>query len=85
MLVTLQVKHIVPSIHVVHVIVAHGMERLTKSLASEEFFIPIYNGHDSENLTFGKSNPLRIVFISVMSNFNGIGVHQYELIELTSF
>ena len=70
MLVALQVKHIVPSIYVVYVIVAHGMERLTKSLASEGFFIPICNGHDSENLTFGKNNPLRIVFVSVMSNFN---------------
>ena len=70
MLVALQIKHIVPSIHTIYVIVAHGMERLTKRLASEGFFIPINNGHDSENLTFGKSNPLRIVFISVMSNFN---------------
>ena len=70
MLVTLQVKHIVPNIHVVYVVVAHGMERLTKRFTSEGFFIPIINGHDSKNLTFGKSNPLRIVFISVMSNFN---------------
>ena len=70
MLVTLQVKHIVPSIHIIYVIVAHGMERLTKCLASERFFIPISNDHDSKNLTFGKSNHLRIVFISVMSNFN---------------
>ena len=30
------------------------MKRLTKGLASEGFFIPISNGHDSENLTFGK-------------------------------
>ena len=70
MLVALQVKHIVPSIHVIYVIVAHGMERLTKSFTSEGFLIPIYNGHDSENLTLGKNNPLRIVFVSVMSNFN---------------
>ena len=70
MLVALQVKHIVPSIHVIYVIVAHGMERLTENVANEGFLIPICNGHDSENLTFGKSNPLRIVFISVMSNFN---------------
>ena len=65
MLITLQIKHIVPSIHIIYVIVAHGMERLTKHLASEGFLIPISNGHDSKNLTFGKSNPLRIVFISV--------------------
>ena len=37
MLVTLQVKHIVPSIHIIHIIEAHGMERLTKRLASEGF------------------------------------------------
>ena len=41
------------------------MKRLAKGLASEGFFILIRNGHDFENLTFGKSNPLRIVFISV--------------------
>ena len=70
MLVALQIKHIVPSIHIIYVIVAHGMEMLTKRLASEGLLIPISNGHDSENLTFGKSNPLRIIFISVMSNFN---------------
>ena len=85
LLYVLQVKHIVPSIHVIYVIVAHGMERLTKSLGSEGLLIPTINGHDFENLTFGKSNPLRIVFVSVMSNFNWISVHQDELIELTSF
>ena len=53
MLVTLQVKHIVPSIHIVYVVVAHGIERLTKRFASEGFFILISNGHDFENLTFG--------------------------------
>ena len=70
MLVTLQVKHIVPSIHIIHIIEAHGMERLTKCLTGEGFFIPIRHGHDFKNLTFGKGNPLRIVFINVMSNFN---------------
>ena len=70
MLVTLQIKYIVPNIHIIYVIVAHGMEKLTKRLAGEGFFIPISHGHDFKNLTFGKSNSLRIVFISVMSNFN---------------
>ena len=63
-------KHIVPSIHIVYAIVTHGMERLTKCLASERFFIPISNGHDFKNLKFGEGNPLRIVFINIMNNFN---------------
>ena len=70
MLVALQIKHIVPSIHIIYVTVAHGMEMFTKRLASEGFFIPVSNGHDFNNLTFRKGNPLRIVFINVMSNFN---------------
>ena len=70
MLIALKIKHIIPSIHIIYEIVAHGMKRLTKSLASEGFFILIRNDHDFENLTFGKSNHLRIVFINVMSNFN---------------
>ena len=70
MLVALQIKHIVPSIHIIYIIVAHGMEMLTKHLTGEGFFILISNGHDSKNLTFEKSNLLRIVFISVMSNLN---------------
>ena len=61
------------------------MKRSAKSLASKRFFILISNDYNSDNLTFGKSNILMIVFISVMSNLNWIGVHQDELIKLTSF
>ena len=39
MLITLQIKHIVPSIHVVYVVEAHEMERLTKCFANERFFL----------------------------------------------
>ena len=62
-------KHVIPYIHVVYVVVAHVMERLTKSLTSKGLLIPINQGHDSKNLTFRGCNPLRIVFISIMSNF----------------
>ena len=89
MLVALQIKHIVPNIHIIYVIVAHEMEMLTKCLTGDGFFIPINNGHDSENLTFGKSNRFSIFVVFDVSVFVfvfvSVGVHQYELIELTSF
>ena len=52
MLIALQIKHIVPGIHIAYVIEAHGMKRLTKHFINEGFFIPINNGHDSKNSTF---------------------------------
>ena len=38
MLITLQIEHVIPDIHVVFVVIAHGMEILIKSLASKGFF-----------------------------------------------
>ena len=67
MLITLQIKHVILDIQVV---VAHGMERLTKSLASKGLLIPTSQGHDSKNLTFEECNPPRIVFINIISNFD---------------
>ena len=70
MLITLHIEHVIPDIHVVYVVVAYEMERLTKSLASKGLLIPISQVHDSMNLTFGECNLLRIVFIRIMSNFD---------------
>ena len=70
MLITLQIEHVIPDIHVVYVVVSYEMERLTKSLASKGLLIPINQVLDSMNLTFGECNPLRIVFIRIMSNFD---------------
>ena len=39
MLITLQIEHVIPDIHVVFVVIAHGMEILIKSLASKGFFL----------------------------------------------
>ena len=70
MLITLQIEHLIPDIHVVYVVVAYEMEKLTKSLASKGLLIPISRVHDSMNLTFGECDPLRIVLIRIMSNFD---------------
>ena len=70
MLITLQIKHIVPSIHIVYVVEAHEMKMLNKNFTSEGFLIPINNGHDYKNLTFRECNSLRIVSINIRSNLD---------------
>ena len=63
-------KHVIPYIQVVYVVVAHGMKNLTENLVSKGLLTPISQGYNSKNLTFRECNPLRIVFINIMSNFD---------------